>query len=313
MNHGITTGQIRTLHCCADPEKQPTLAHGSIDGTTLGNLGYLVYDTDRNQYGITAKGSEYLNTLSRKARERRFRDMTSAERAYAAKYIYNPSHIKDFSSLIDLADGDRNAKVRAAAFEKLLQRKVIHPDLWNYFARSRDREIRMMAAKVAAPEAYADEKDPDIVSEVIRRHKEQGIPRKVVEAWCGHGIASCVEAMTTDDIDMALDSGTPEIIALVAEKLAAEFTPEQVDRLCSIADEHPHSEHIQQALLSIGRKGNHLKDEFIDKYTSDRPWDRLYRYRAAYRTLKEMERMFADPDGDLARSQRELALREMAR
>lgn len=307
MSTTITSEDIHILQDLKNNAGLPLdLLYPGQNGGRLARHNLVEYHLDLHNYVLTKNGYDYLHKLNNKVRDRDWQHMNAAEQTYLINYELNSD---DIQTLLDIIDNARSMHVREDAFIKV-RRSTPTQAMWNRFAHNKCKAVRAWAATKAAIEEYLDETDPTIISDIIRLRRDD-IPHNIIIGWYRNHLTPSVRVMNASDIDMVVDDGQPNMIAELAKSKGDMLTREQIQRITDIARSNPESKDLKRAMHDIIEHSNHIPDDILEQYgESSVAWGRLYRYRAAYRALKDMECMFADKNGSFIREQQRLAIQE---
>lgn len=307
MSTTITSEDIHILQDLKNNAGLPLdLLYPGQNGGRLARHSLVEYHLDLHNYVLTKNGYDYLHKLNTKVKERDWQHMNAAEQTYLINYELNAD---DIQTLLDIIDNARSMHVREDAFIKI-RRSNPTQAMWNRFAHNKCKAVRVWAVTNAAIEEYLDETDPRIISDIIRLRRDD-IPHDIIIAWYRNHLTLSVRVMDASDIDMVLDDGRPDMVAELANSKGDILTREQIQRITDLARSNPESKDLKRAMHGIIEHSNHIPDDILEQYgESSVAWGRLYRYRAAYRALKDMENMFADKNGSFIREQQRLAIQE---
>lgn len=265
-----------------------------------------IIEEHENQHGhgwrFTPTGQQIADDINRRFTQHDIHGMTLAERIeFLAEYA---DELDDKE--LDRLTRDRSSRIRETTARKLIDSNRLTAEQANRLAHDRDRQIRQLMIAFADPIEYAEEDDSTILYDLSRS---------------GRDLNALFEDMYDNDryerrclsIDFASEKDIPTLLAddnafvrrLTVIKLGERMTSEQVDTMLDDSDPA-----VRSAVVFAC---NGFTDIQLDRLCADPELKenmliRLDRYRSEYRKFHKQETLFADPEGEVAKRQRRLAL-----
>lgn len=267
----------------------------------LENKGYVTRKHGVTGYVLDTKGRAYVESVRKRLNCREYTKLDRTERETLVNNL-DAKDAEDAEILRDFAFTDKVNGIRENAVDKLERSNKITDEDWAELAKSKSAKIRAQAVGHASVYAFLNETDATVVQRLIDTQK---VPHDLIYAW--------------------LDSPSEDVRRIAARNAIAYDIPKMMSHqdLWDIAAQKFTEQQLSQYMPAMLRDGNtrislcfsgsKLSDETITDLTGiDHQMEyRLAKYRELYREYKQFEqKLFANPDGDLARAQREEAMTE---